>query len=208
MTTPRVLAVLGVAMALTMGIVRARHPSAAEAEKREPAIGVRLKKGDVLPSFALTTQTHRPFTEAALRGRVTAVTFIYTRCPVPNFCPLMSKGFHQLQREIEREPALRDAQLLSVTLDPKFDTPEVLDAYAKHLGADPKRWHFVTGSPAEIDRLTRAFSIHMEPNGVLIDHTLATAVIDADGRIVEIWRGNGWTVAEVIAALRKAPAVL
>ena len=94
-------------------------------------------------------------------------------------------------------------RLLSVTLDPAFDTPQVLDAYARAMRADPARWQFVTGRPEEIARLASAFSIHVERNGLLIDHTLATAVIGRDGRIAEIWRGNGWTAAEVIDVLRR-----
>ena len=70
------------------------------------------------------------------------------------------------------------------------------------MRADPARWQFVTGPPAEIARLTRAFAIHVERNGVLLDHTLGTAVIGADGRVIEIWRGNGWTPEQVVTALR------
>jgi len=164
----------------------------------------RLKKGDVLPPFSLTTEAGRDFTQADLRGRVTAVTFIFTRCPVPEFCPLMVKRFQQLQRELERDSTLRDVRLLSVTLDPAFDTPAVLAAYAKAMGADAERWQFVTGEPAEIARLTNAFSVHAERNGAFIDHTLATAIVDADGRLLEIWRGNGWKSAEILEGLHRA----
>ena len=170
------------------------------------AARVRLKKGDELPAFSLTTNQGKPMTAADTRGRLTAVTFIFTRCPMPEFCPLMVKRFQQLQKEVERDPALRGVQLLSVTLDPAFDTPGVLDAYAKAMGADPNRWRFVTGDPAEIARLTAAFSIHVERNGVLLDHTLATAIVDADGRIAEIWRGNGWKVSELLEVLRRESA--
>jgi protein SCO1/2 len=162
-----------------------------------------VKKGDGVPAFSLTTHRNEPFTAANLRGRLTAVTFVFTRCPMPEFCPLMVKRFQQLQREVEREPALRDVRLVSVTLDPAFDTPAVLDAYATAMGANPDRWRFVTGEPTEVARLTKAFSIHVETNGVLLDHTLATAVIDAQGRVAEIWRGNGWKVSEVLDVLRQ-----
>ena len=79
----------------------------------------------------------------------------------------MVKRFQQVQRAIAKDRALGDARLLAVTLDPAFDTPQVLDAYARAMQADPARWQFVTGSPAEIQRLTRAFAIHVERNGVL-----------------------------------------
>jgi protein SCO1/2 len=122
---------------------------------------------------------------------------------MPEFCPLMVKRFQQLQREVEREPALRDVRLVSVTLDPAFDTPTVLDAYATAMGALPERWRFVTGEPSAVAQLTKAFSIHVEKNGVLLDHTLATAIVDAQGRVVEIWRGNGWKVSDLLDVLRQ-----
>jgi protein SCO1/2 len=162
----------------------------------------RLKKGDELPAFSLTTSASRPFTEADLRGHVTAVTFIFTRCPVPEFCPLMVKRFKELQRELNADTSLGSVRLLSVTLDPAFDTPQVLASYAAAMGADTNRWQFVTGRPEEIARLTSAFSIHVERNGVLLDHTLATAIVGRDGRVTEIWRGNAWTSAAVLDALR------
>jgi protein SCO1/2 len=164
----------------------------------------RIRKGDRLPDVSLLTQTGAPFTTRAFEGQVTAVTFIFTRCPMPEFCPLMVKRFQQVQRAITTDPALREARLLAVSLDPTFDTPPVLAAYAQAMQADPDRWTFVTGSQAEISRLTRAFAVHVERNGVLLDHTLATAVIGPDGRLMEIWRGNGWKADDVVAAMRLA----
>jgi len=163
----------------------------------------RLKKGDAVPPFTLTTADDRPFTTADLSGHVTVVTFIFTRCPVPEFCPLVVKRFQQVQRELEKDVIFADVRLLSVTLDPGFDTPQVLSAYATAKGADPARWQFATGAAGEIARVASAFSIHVEPDGVFIDHTLATAVIDRHGRVAEIWRGNAWTAADVIEALRR-----
>jgi protein SCO1/2 len=164
----------------------------------------RLRKGDVIPAVSLTTAEGRPFDSADLRGRVTALTFVFTRCPVPEFCPLMVKRFQEVQRALESSGSGPGVQLLSVTLDPAFDTPEVLRAYAGSKGARPARWQFATGDPGEIARLTAAFSIHVERGGVLIDHTLATAVIGRDGRIAEIWRGNGWASSELLDVLRRA----
>jgi protein SCO1/2 len=134
---------------------------------------------------------------------VTAITFVFTRCPVPEFCPLMVRRFHQVQRQLATASAPPEVRLLSVTLDPAFDTPEVLRGYAASQGVDPARWQFATGHPQEIARLTSAFSLHVERGGILIDHTLATAVIGRDGRVVEIWRGNGWKVSEVADALAR-----
>ena len=97
----------------------------------------------------------------------------------------------------------RDTALLSVTLDPAFDTPPILEAYARAKGADPARWRFATGKPDDVLRVARAFSVYVEKNGALLDHTLATALVDGDGRVVEIWRGNGWKAADVADALRE-----
>jgi len=165
----------------------------------------RVRKGDVLPDLALVTQAGAAFTTKDLRGHVTALTFIFTRCPVPEFCPLMVKRFQEVQHVAAADPDLDDVRLLAVTLDPAFDTPTVLAAYATAMRADPTRWQFLTGPDAEIARLTRAFAIHVERNGVLLDHTLATAVIGPDGRVIEIWRGNGWTTQQVLTAMRAAP---
>ena len=162
----------------------------------------RLRRGDAVPDFALTTETGAPLSDEDLQGQLTVVTFIFTRCPVPEFCPLMSKRFQQIQREAIADPRLEQVRLLSVTLDPTFDTPAVLAPYAKAMGANPARWRFATGSEAAVSALTRAFAVHTEKNGVFLDHTLATAVIGADGRIVEIWRGNGWSATDVLATLR------
>ena len=164
----------------------------------------RLRRGDAVPDFSLITENASPFTAADLRGRLTAVTFIFTRCPMPEFCPLMSKRFQQVQREIAGDAALGGVRLVSITLDPDFDTPAVLSAYARAYGADPSRWTFLTGGAADVSTLTKAFAIHTEKNGVFLDHTLATAVIDRNGTIVDIWRGTGWTAGDIVAALRTA----
>jgi protein SCO1/2 len=164
----------------------------------------RLRRGNAVPTFALVDEHGAAFTAEDLKGRLTAVTFIFTRCPLPEFCPLMSKRFQQVQRDIANDPSLDEVRLVSITLDPAFDTPAVLSSYAKAYGADPARWRFLTGPEAEIGRLTTAFAIHTARNGVFLDHTLATAVIDRDGTIVEIWRGTGWTAAQIVAALRTA----
>jgi protein SCO1/2 len=167
----------------------------------------RLHRGDPLPPIALIDQDGRTVATEDLRGHPTVLTFIFTRCPVPEYCPLLSRRFTQLQAVLagDDSPAA-DARLLSVTLDPAFDTPPVLAGYARSLGADRSRWRFAGGSPDDVMRLARAFSVYVERRGALLDHTLATALIDADGRVVEIWRGSGWKVSEVVEAVRTLPA--
>jgi len=175
----------------------------AEAEVRAAAPApARLKRGDRLPPFTLVDDDGRAFTDRDLRGRPTVLSFIFTRCPVPEFCPLVTQRFRELQDALAQDrsdPA--SARLLSITLDPEFDTPAVLRAFAMSRHADPARWRFAGGEPDEILRLARAFSVYVEREGALLDHTLATALVDGNGVIREIWRGNGWSAADVMDAL-------
>jgi len=165
----------------------------------------RVREGDPVPSFSLLDQDGRAFTTAQLSGRVTVLTFIFSRCPVPEYCPAMALRFSALQKVIRADPRLaRSAHLLSITIDPEFDRPEILKAYGAAVGADPAYWQFATGEKAEVNTLTQAFSVFAQRNGVTLDHTLCTALIGRDGRVIELWRGNGWKIDEVIAALNRA----
>jgi protein SCO1/2 len=162
----------------------------------------RLRPGDVVPAFRLVDQGGTALSDADLRGHPTVLTFLFTRCPLPEFCPRVVGHFKQLQRIIAADPSLAAARLLSVSLDPEFDSPQVLTEYGRTMGADFTRWRFATGEPGQVAVLTRAFAVHTERTGPLLDHTLATALIDAEGRVVELWRGNGWTAEDVIGTLR------
>jgi protein SCO1 len=164
----------------------------------------RLEEGDLVPSFQLVNQEGEPFETGELYGKAVVVTFIFTRCPVPNFCPLMSKNFRALQQKLDDEPDLRNrAHLLSVTIDPEFDTPRILRAYANAFTDTTENWTFATGDPDRIEEMTRRFSIFIDPesgNGT-IDHALGTALIGPDGHLVAIWRGNQWTPEEILDRL-------
>jgi protein SCO1/2 len=167
-----------------------------------------LANGDVVPDVAFTDQARAARRFAEWRGKTTAVTFIYTRCPLPDFCPLVDRHFAAIQRALLDDAALRDrVRLLSVSFDPQFDTPDVLAAHARRLGADPAVWSFVTGEREAIDAFARAFGVSViRQDGDLkeIVHNLRTAVVDPQGRIVEIFSGNEWTPAQVLAVLRRA----
>ena len=94
-------------------------------------------------------------------------------------------------------------RLLSITLDPKFDTPEILKSYAQEQKADSQIWTFATGEPAEIDKLTQSFAVFVQPEAGTISHGLATALVGPDGHVVNIWRGNAWKPSEVLDELRR-----
>jgi len=163
----------------------------------------RLKEGDEMPAFSLTNQNGERVSLDTFHGQPLVLTFVFTRCPVPNFCPRMSNNFEELQAAIKASGGtLATTRLLSITLDPGYDTPKVLNDYAAFHHADSKIWSFATGDEKEIDSLTRAFSVYRQNEGGTISHGLATALINPNGTLERIWRGNAWTPAEVIEAVR------
>ena len=162
----------------------------------------RIKEGDPMPPFKLTDQNGERISLDTFRGQPFVLTFVFTRCAVPNFCPRMSNNFEELQAAIKTGTGtLATTRLLSITLDPNYDTPKILSDYAAFHHADPKVWFFATGDGKDVDSLTRAFSIYRENEGGTIIHGLATALINRSGEIDRIWRGNAWTPAEVIEAI-------
>jgi protein SCO1/2 len=175
--------------------------------KQTPSIpaeaGARLREGDEMPFFSLTNQKGERVSLQTFRGGPFLLTFVFTRCPLPNFCPRMSNNFEELQAAIKGGAgALAKTHLLSITLDPGFDTPKVLKGYGAFHHADPQVWTFATGDKKEIEALTRAFSVYRQTEGGTISHGLATALVNSDGTIDKIWRGNAWTPAEVVEAIR------
>ncbi len=183
-----------------------RLPQSSPLPVSETKAESRLREGDQMPEFQLTDQSRKPLTLETFRGHPFIVTFIFTRCPIPNFCPRMSQNFAELQKAIRSAPnEIAGARLLSISFDPQFDTPEVLKDYAQGEGADPVIWKFATGKPAEIEKLTKAFSVLVQPEGGTTSHSLATALIDHTGKITKIWRGNGWTPQEALKSITSAP---
>jgi len=179
----------------------------AEAPTATHAVDV-LQPGDQVPDAALLDETGRVRQLSEWRGHALAVTFIYTRCPLPDFCPRMDRNFADVQRAIGADARLRDtAHLLSVSFDPAYDTPAVLAAHAKRVGADPALWTFATGERAVIDDLASRFGLSVirdDKDTLDIVHNLRTVVIAQDGRVSAIFNGNDWTAAQLIAALRDA----
>jgi protein SCO1/2 len=167
-----------------------------------------LQPGQPVPTVQLTDDAGKPRTLADWRGRVLAVTFIYTRCPFPDFCPRMDQQFKRSQEAILGNGHLRDrAALLSVSFDPEFDTVPVLAAHAKQIGADPRVWRFATGNPKAIEALASRFGVSVIREGTGADsvvHNLRTAIIGPDGTLREILSGNEWTSADLIDAMRRA----
>lgn len=166
-----------------------------------------VKTGETVPDARLVNEDGKTFTLASYRGRRLALTFIYTRCPDPEFCPLMNQNFLAVQKMIQSTPGLGDAQLLSISFDPEFDTPQVLKDQAQRVQADPKVWRFATGKTEDVTALASRFGVAVTRNGspVLI-HNLGTAVIDAQGRLSTLHSTNRWTPSDLIAELQAAAA--
>src|ERR1051326_3951557 len=115
-----------------------------------PSDSSELQKGEIVPDFALIDENGYPVRLTDFRGKAVVLTFVYTRCPLPNFCPLMSKNFQALQQRLQKEFPER-FQLLSVTIDPKFDRPKILKEYAGRYSANEKCWTFAPGTQQQID---------------------------------------------------------
>jgi protein SCO1/2 len=169
-----------------------------------------IEPGTEVPDVTLTDQAGRTRKLSDWRGKVVALTFIYTRCPVPDFCPRMDRNFAAAQRLLAADAALAArVHLLSVSFDPEYDTPEILRGHAARVGADPALWSYVTGEKDAIDPFAAVFGVAVmrddKPMQEIL-HNLRTAVIGRDGRLVTILNGNEWKPEELVAAIREADA--
>jgi protein SCO1/2 len=164
-----------------------------------------LKPGEAVPTVPFLDQDGKPRDFASFKDSIVVVTFMYTRCPMPTFCPLMDQHFATIQGKLKTDPSLTHVHLVSVSFDPLTDTPAVLKNHATALGADPDYWTFLTGDRDAIDQFAMRFGVAVsrEMNDPLtITHTLRTAIIDAKGNFVKAYAGNEWTPEQVLADLR------
>ena len=167
-----------------------------------------IEPGSEVPDAAFTDQDGRSRRFSDWRGKTVAVTFVYTRCPLPDFCPQMDRQFLAVQKALKDDPALAArVHLVSVSFDPDYDTPEVLRAHTKKLGVDPTQWSYVTGSRESVDAFAAAFGVSVMRDDKPLQeilHNLRTPVIGPDGRLSEVLGGNEWTAQDLLAAIRKA----
>lgn len=166
-----------------------------------------LGPGDAVPTLALTNQAGQPVSLGDWRGAAGVITFMYTRCPLPDFCPLLDRRFAEIQAGAAADPALAGrVRLLSVSFDPASDTPDVLAAHATRLGAKPG-WAFATAPPPVVDRFAAQFGVNVirETDGT-ITHNLRTTIVGPDGRVAAVITGNTWTAREALDAVRRVLA--
>lgn len=171
------------------------------------------KPGEAVPDFVLTDQNGGRLHLKSFRGHFLFITFIYTRCPFPNYCPRMSHNFAEMYAGIAKQPDLAsNVRLLSVSFDPENDTPAALRAYAASFQditgtARPfARWDFASTPKKELPAMAKFFGLYFSDAKGQIVHSLSTSLISPDGKIVQWFHDNDWQPAELIADASKAIA--
>lgn len=167
-----------------------------------------LQLGDALPEYRFIDQFGREVRTSQFKGQALVITFLFTRCPYPTFCPLMANHFEEVQQKFLSLPnAPTNWHLLTISFDPDFDKPEVLKAYAQMHHFNPAHWTFATGELVDITAFGEQFGLAFwhDANGS-ISHNLRTLVIDAAGRVEKVYEGNAWTSDELATEMMKATA--
>jgi protein SCO1/2 len=160
-----------------------------------------------IPDFALTNEFREPISLRQFQGQALALSFFFTRCPIPEYCPRLSKNFAEATRRLKAIPnAPTNWHLLSISFDP-FDTPAVLARYAKTYRYDSNHWSFVTGATNDIQRLTRGFGVSVAPGAGIFNHGFLTAVFDASGKLQRMWPVGGDTSETLVQELMRAASV-
>ena len=182
-----------------------KHSSVAQnIQVRETILDVTLPKpprkppvGEKIADFALTDQTGKPMHLSDFLGKILVVDFIYTRCPLPDVCPRLSANFASLSKKMP------DVEFLSITIDPQYDTPEVLTEYAKRWQAGAS-WRFLTGTGEQVREVAEVFGLVYWPEEGSITHTVATAVIGRDGTLRAQIDGAGYRPDQLKALIEHA----
>ena len=169
-----------------------------------------LRVGDPMPNYPFTNELGQAVSFQEFKGQAVGFTFIFTRCPYPTFCPRMSENFSAAYKQLSAQPdGPKNWRLLSISFDPEYDTPATLKAYARRYQYDPEKWNFVTGALIEIDAITEQFGLEFfreAGSSFNFNHKLRTVVVDAHGRVQQVFVGNEWKVNDFVAEMVKAAA--
>ena len=166
-----------------------------------------LKPGDLVPNYSFTNQFGKRFDLQSFRGQALAVTFIFTRCPFPTFCPRISEHFGKVQSLLQSERSgPTNWHLLSLSFDPAYDTPDTMKAYGERWKADPARWTLATGAMDQIEPFAISVGLYFgrDVSVANMNHNLRTLVIAPDGHLRQVLVGNEWTSEELAEAVSKA----
>jgi protein SCO1/2 len=144
-------------------------------------------------------------------GKNLLITFIYTRCPLPNFCPLVTRNFANIEKRLSADPKLKGkTHLLCVSFDPEHDTPERLKAYGEeYIGSDAKaafdNWDFAVPDQAVLKEMAKFFDVGISNEAdQTITHTLSTTLVGRDGKVIKFYPGNEWTPDQVVEDVRQS----
>ncbi len=181
----------------------------------KPAVQYNVPKvGDAVPDFKLRNQSDRTIQISQFKGKVLLITFIYTRCPIADYCPRMSQNFAEIEKSLAADPALYgQSHLLSISFDPAYDTPKVLRSYGgAYTGQYTKEkfqhWDFAAPSEKDLPAITQYFNVGVSAgDDKTLLHSLSTVLIGKDGKIVEWYPSNEWKPADVVAQIKKAAGV-
>jgi protein SCO1/2 len=177
--------------------------------RADPSVARPVTVGTIVPALSFVDQNGDARSLHESQGRVLVVTFIYTRCPMPDLCPLMVSHLEHIRRRSNESGIGDRVRFLGVTLDPVFDTPEILRAFgvSRLKGDEPfDQWTLAGGTVRQIDDLARFFGVGYRVDSALVVHTLATAVVGADSRIVGVFPSNSWRPDEAFETVQRAVA--
>jgi protein SCO1 len=163
---------------------------------QSPAASTVVRLGREVPEFTLLNQNGDAVSLASFRGKVVAVTFIYTRCPLPDYCPRMIANLQAIERRFP-ERIGHDLALVAITFDPQHDTPERMKQYARAFQADRPGWQFLTGTLPDVSRVCALFGVEFWPDEGLITHTLQTAIVDREGKLVASVEGKDYSTRQL-----------
>ncbi len=168
---------------------------------------VQAKEGDEVPNYTLLNQDAKQIRIKNYRGKALLLTFIYTRCPEPDQCTLMSNNFAQIERQLGQDPELyARTHLLSITIDPGYDDPKVLRSYGaahteRYENETFLHWEFATGD--QVKDIAQFFGLQYFPEKDQIIHALRTVIVNPDGKVAKVYTGNEWKIEDVVAELKK-----
>lgn len=183
-------------------------PDQAPAEpKPATASGAKSSRSPLL-DYKFTNELGQAVSLNDFRGQALAVTFFYTRCPLPNFCPRLSRNFQEASQKLEAMTnAPTNWHFISISFDPEFDTPEVLRNYGNSYRYDPAHWSFLTGPPDKIAELARASGVEYQASGGTINHNFRTLIVNAQGHLQMIFPTSGDLSDQIVSEILKATTV-
>lgn len=164
--------------------------------------GSTLKVGSRVPNFTLVNQNSKPVSLYDFKGKVVVISFLYTTCPYPDKCPMLAEKLSKTRDLLDQvEGANGKVEVISITLDPKRDSPDNLKKYAQGHDEDAN-WAFLTGKPNDVAKVASQFGVIYYTEKGVIEHNMRTAVLDGDLKLRQLFTGNDWKPGELAALIR------